>query len=175
MDATGRRLTNVVGWASAHVTPPRSRADRGLKPTYMTRSTSHPMAHGRIMKPLAVLTVTLVAVGIGGAICLSHANRRSALAAAAKWARLAPLPTSARDVGVDAKGSAFTREFVVTFDAPAAEIERWIAASPGPASATRTTAGSVTTYAITPGGGAQFAEVKVDRVANRVVIRTYWS
>ncbi len=133
------------------------------------------MTRRRIIKILVVVAVPFIAVVIAGGIYLSHANRQSAIRAATTWARLAPLPPSAQNVQVDVKGSMFTREFVITFDAPSPVIQQWLAASPGPASATQRTVGSITTYAITPGGGAQFAEVKVDSSANRVVIRTYWS
>lgn len=122
-----------------------------------------------------IVAATLVGVAAAGAMYLRYANRLSAINAATKWARLAPLPASAKNVQVETKGTMFTRQFVITFDAPPAVIQQWIAASPGPSSATQSIAGSVTTYAITPGGGAQFAEVKVDLNANRVVIRTYWS
>jgi hypothetical protein len=133
------------------------------------------MISRRTIQILAVVAFTVVALVAAGGIYLSHANRQSAISAATKWARLAPLPSSAQNIKVDVKGSMFTREFRITFGAPSAVIEQWIAASPGPSSATQSTVGSVTTYAITPGGGAQFAEVKVDASTNRVVIRTYWS
>ena len=135
-------------------------------------STSYlPMTRRRTIKIFAVVAMAFV----GGAFYLSHANRQSAINAATTWARLAPLPPSAQNVQVGVKGGMFTREFVITFDAPAAIIQQWVAASPGPSSATQSTVGSITTYAIKPGGGAQFAEVKVDSSANRVVIHTYWS
>lgn len=117
----------------------------------------------------------MVAVVAAGAAYVYYAERRSALDTAMTWAGLAPLPDSARNVQVDAKGSMFSREVVIRFDAPAAAIQRWIAESPGPSSAVQSTAGSITTYAIKPRGGAQFAEVTVDGSINRVVIRVYWS
>lgn len=129
----------------------------------------------RLSPILAVPAVASLAVATAAAIYVSHANRQSAINAATTWAKLAPLPPSAQNVQVDVKGSMFTREFVITFDAPSAVIRQWIAASPGPSSGKQSIAGSVTTYAITPAGGAQFAEVKVDSSSNRVVIRTYWS
>jgi hypothetical protein len=132
------------------------------------------MTRRRIIKIL-VLAASLVAVVAAGAIYISRSYRQSAIDAATTWGRLAPLPPSAQNVQVEVNGSMFTREFVITFDAAPAVIQQWIAASPGPSSATTSTAGSITTYAIKPGGGAQFAEVKVDSSTNRVVIRTHWS
>jgi hypothetical protein len=129
----------------------------------------------RNFKIFAVLAVLVVALVTAGAMYVSHANRQSAIAAATVWARLAPLPPSARNLQVEVKGSMFTREFVITFDASPAVLQQWLASSPGPASASPTGAGSITTYAIAPGGGAGFAEVTVDHRAGRVVIRTYWS
>jgi hypothetical protein len=126
-------------------------------------------------KNFAVLAVLFVAIVTAGAMYVSHANRNSAIATATVWARLAPLPHSARNLQVEVKGSMFTREFVITFDASPAVIQQWLASSPGPASASPTVGGAITTYAITPGGGAGFAEVTVDHGAGRVVIRTYWS
>jgi hypothetical protein len=121
-------------------------------------------------KLIAILVAIAVVVG-----WYRYESRQSAVATAIVWARLAPFPTSATNRDVDIEGSMFTREFVISFTAPAADIDRWIAASAGPASATQTVSGSVTTYAITPGGGADFAEVKVDKSINRVIIHTYWS
>src|SRR5262245_55285964 len=133
------------------------------------------MTRRRIIKIFAVAAVMFTAAVTAGVIYLSRANRQSAINAVTVWARLAPLPSSATNVQVDAKGSMFSHEFIITFDASPAVIQQWLAASPGPTSATQRTVGAITTYAITPGSGAQFAEVKVDASANRVVIRTYAS
>lgn len=133
------------------------------------------MTRRRIIKIFAVVAVIFIVAVTTGVIYLSRANRQAAINAATEWARLAPLPSSAANVQVDAKGTMFSREFIITFDASPAVIQQWLAASPGPSSATPSTTGAITTYAIRPGGGAQFAEVKVDASANRVVIRTYWS
>src|ERR1051326_7161433 len=96
-----------------------------------------PMTRRRIIKIFAVLTVALIAMVTAGAMYISQANRQSALNAATTWGRLAPIPPSAQNVQVEVKGSMFTREFVITFDAAPAVIQRWIAASPGPLSATQ--------------------------------------
>ena len=73
------------------------------------------------------------------------------------WAGLADFPGSAKNVRVTTQGSMFTREFYVEFDAPLADIDAWIMASPGPATATVSRIGTRRHYVITPGGGAQFA------------------
>ena len=73
------------------------------------------MSRRRIIQIFAVIAVMFIAVVTAGAIYLSHANCQSAIQAANTWARLAPLPPSARNVRVDTKGSMFTREFVITF------------------------------------------------------------
>ena len=132
------------------------------------------MSRKRVIKLMAVIALLMTFV-VAGTIYLSHANSPSAIDTATTWARVAPLPPSARNVDVDVKSSMFSREFIITFNAPPAVIQKWIAASPGLTSASLSTTGSVTTYAITPGGGAQFAEVKVDSRAHQVIIRTYWS
>ncbi len=133
------------------------------------------MTRRRIVRNFAGLAVLLVAIVTAGVLYVSHVTRDSAIAAATTWARLAPLPPTAQNLQVEVKGSMFTREFVITFDASPAVIQQWFAVSPGPASASPTVAGAITTYAITPGGGAGFAEVTVDNNRGRVVIRTYWS
>jgi hypothetical protein len=133
------------------------------------------MPRRRIFKVLALTCVLFVGLVTAATIYVSRANRQSAIAAATEWARLAPLPPSAQNLQVKVKGSMFTREFEIAFDASPAVLQQWLASSPGPLSATLTVTGPTTTYAITPGGGAAFAQVKVDHAAGRVVIRTYWS
>jgi len=133
------------------------------------------MKRHRTLKIAVVVATLLIVLVAAGTIYISHAHRQSAIATAITWARLAPLPPSARNVEVQIKGSMFAREFVITFDAAPAAVQQWLAASPGPSSATPARAGPLTIYAITPGGGAQFAEVKVEASAGKVIIHTYWS
>lgn len=132
------------------------------------------MVRCRILIASAIIVALVVALVAGG-MYVSHLMRQSAIETASSWARLAPLPPSAQDMQVEVKGSMFSREFVISFDASPAVIQQWLASSPGPASASPTVIGPVATYAIMPGGGAQFAEVKVDSRAGKVVIRTFWS
>lgn len=133
------------------------------------------MTRRRQLKILAVVALVLIAIVTAGGIFLVDTNRQSAIETTLVWARLAPFPPSATNIDVDIRGSMFTREFVITFDASPPVIQQWLAASPGPASTTPSVAGTISTYAIVPGGGAQFAEVRVDVAASKVVIRTYWS
>jgi hypothetical protein len=78
-------------------------------------------------------------------------------------------------VRIETKGSLFTREFVLEFYADSNEIKAWLKDSPGTSSARVEVAGAERRFTITPGGGAQFAEVLVDQVAGKVRVRTYWS
>jgi hypothetical protein len=133
------------------------------------------LKHRRLLKFCAAIAVFIIGSAAAGTLYLSHVNRRSAITTTILWARLAPFPQQARHVRVDVKGSMFTREFVISFDSPPVVIQQWIASSPGPASARRVVTGPITTYAITPGGGAAFAELKVDKGMSHVVIRSFWS
>ncbi len=93
-----------------------------------------------------------------------------------KWGRLAPLPPSTQDLSVKVEGSPFTRGFRVSFVAPPADIERWLQSSPGTSEAKLTTpSAGIRHYDISPGGGAQYAEVTFDADTNRVSIYSFWS
>jgi hypothetical protein len=123
----------------------------------------------------AACAVAIVVAVVAGATISSRSSGDSAVAAALKWARLAPLPASAHSRAIETKGSMFTREFVITFVAPPDDVRQWLDASPGPSSATRSVLGTVIIYSITPGGGAQFAEVRHNEATGEVTIRAYWS
>ncbi len=69
----------------------------------------------------------------------------------------------------------FTREFVISFEAPREDIEAWLASSKGTRDATVEVEHGSRVYQIQPGGGAQFAEVRVDESGMKVTIRVYWS
>lgn len=69
----------------------------------------------------------------------------------------------------------FTREVIVQFVAPLEDVNSWLADSPGTAGVMPEVSGAVRTYSIDPGGGAQFAEVKVDELRQAVRIWAYWS
>src|SRR4051812_19610397 len=105
-----------------------------------------------------------------------RAEQRQRLEITRKWARLAPYPESARDLRASTEGSMFTRSFRVSFTAPAADIERWLKDSPGTREATpdRPSPGK-RHFAISPGGGAGYAEVTVDETLGLVTIYVCWS
>jgi hypothetical protein len=106
----------------------------------------------------------------------SARNRSSAMECVLTWGRFAPFPASARHVSFSTEGSMFTRGFRVTFTAPPAEIESWLQQSPGTHEATpETLSPRVRHFEITPGGGAEHAEVTVDDTDHEVSIYVYWS
>ena len=130
---------------------------------------------GNLVKWIALIAMVLVGGLTIWLLCL-HKNREAdGIDAARTWARLAPFPSSASDVTVDTTGGMFTRAFTITFTAPMADTETWLAASPGTAGVVPEVTNGVRTYAISPGGGAQFAEVRVDETEGKVTIHTYWS
>ena len=131
---------------------------------------------------LAFIALCLAFIALGAIVVWldfgpgSLISRESAIAATREWARLSPLPQSAVNLNIAIKGSMFTREFIIKFEAPSGDVQKWLSSSPG---TTQTTPiqqddGSLR-YEIDPGGGAQFAEVTVSKDGTRVRIRAYWS
>jgi len=53
-------------------------------------------------------------------------NKADAIQTTIEWGGLAPLPANARDISVETKGSKFTREFIVQFEASRSDIDEWI-------------------------------------------------
>ena len=92
-----------------------------------------------------------------------------------EWGRLAPFPASAGTVPTTTGGNAFTRSFRASFRAPAADIERWLQASPGTREATEGIKAGRRHYEIRPGGSAASAEVDVDDARHEVSVYVYWS
>jgi len=104
------------------------------------------------------------------------ANRQSAIDCTLEWGRLAPFPATAEQFSITTHGNMFTREFRASFIASPDEIERWLKESPGTRQAVPTTPfPGVRKFQITPGGGAQFAEVSVDDAKHQVFIVVSWS
>lgn len=91
-----------------------------------------------------------------------------------EWGRLAPLPDNSSDFDIQAEGSPFTREFNCSFVTDRESLDAWIQVCPGLQDAD-ITGGQTKTYDITPGGGAQFAQVVIDFDACTVRIHVYWS
>ena len=130
----------------------------------------------RMLGSLAVLAVFFV-------VCVwllfsvnSPFNRAAALETTRSWARLAPFPASAKHIEVTTEGGPFSRGFRVSFEATAEDIAKWLQESTGTRQATVTiVAPGVRYFSITPGEGAQHAEVTVRDVEHRVLIYVYWS
>ncbi len=126
-----------------------------------------------------VVLLCVVLAIVGGWAAYRVYDRKcqdSAMKTTLVWARLAPFPSSARNLHVQAKGSMFTREFIVSFEAPAVDIQAWLQSSPGTAG----TQGAVSPdgnrhFSIQAGGGAQFAELTLSPDGQKVTIRAYWS
>ncbi len=101
-------------------------------------------------------------------------GRKEAIEATLEWGRLAPFPTSAREIKVKAEGGPFSRSFHCQFSASKSELEAWIKSSPGLLEAESTYGDGKTNYRIKPGGGANRAEVTIGDDGS-VQIYTSWS
>ncbi|MFA5164759.1 MAG: hypothetical protein WC481_04275 [Candidatus Omnitrophota bacterium] len=93
-----------------------------------------------------------------------------------EWARLAPFPKEATNFNIKTEGSMFTRSFRGSFSAPKNVIESWIQKSPGfkDAKIEKIDEG-IQKYIITPGGGANWAEVTINYLENKVDFYVCWS
>jgi len=121
--------------------------------------------------------------------------RQSALETTLKWARLAELPPSLRELQVKTEGGPFNRSFWISFVAPPSEIQDWLRRSPGTARRApverevgetdpldpvllRHSNGLIpdgaACYRIEPGGGVGLAAVCAD-AAGRALIYAEWS
>ncbi len=106
----------------------------------------------------------------------SSRNRSSAIDCTLEWGRLASFPSSAHQLTITTHGNMFTREFRTFFVAPPEDIEEWLQNSPGTREAVMTMPSpGFRRFKITPGGGAEFAEVTVDDIQHQVSIKVYWS
>jgi hypothetical protein len=86
------------------------------------------------------------------------------------------LPPGTEIISVSIEGSAATRAFRIRFRAPPAEVQTWLSVSPGTAGRRPERLSSRRLrYLISPGGGAQHAEVVVDEDTATVEIYAYWS
>lgn len=128
-----------------------------------------------------LVVLCVIAVLVAGGIWLgfnpnSPLNKGSAIACVCEWARLNPLPVPNSAVHVETKGGMFTREFVVTFHGDKKSILQWLNASPGTQNAYRDIHSlKYERMSISPGGGAQFAEITISEDGTKVVIHAYWS
>ena len=76
------------------------------------------------------VTGALLLIAAISALYLWH-ERRQRFEIPLEWARLAPYPKTARNLSASTSGTVFTRTFIVSFTAPAADIQGWLDASPG--------------------------------------------
>jgi len=134
----------------------------------------HPMKS--LIGVLGVLAALTVLVLVAGLVMygFSGSGTKYDIEVALEWACLEPLPAGATIESVQVTSNPATREFVIVFTAPIADIEAWLAASAGTKDLTPATTGNIEHYQIEPGGEAQVAEVEFNRVTRRVTIRTYW-
>lgn len=127
-----------------------------------------------MMKPhftRRAIVVTFVTALIAAAYFgWKYYKRQNAVECVLDWGRLAPLPSTARNVQAYTSDSALTREFHVSFTAAPDDIGQWLADSPGIRDATVENDGTTTTYCIRAGGGADFAKVAVEHASATVRI-----
>jgi len=103
-------------------------------------------------------------------------DRHEMLRVTLSWGRLAPLPASAQNFAIAKEGSVFSRAFRASFSAPPADVDRWLRESPGTCDAVPGRPSPTTRhYLISPGAGAQHAEVTVEDSSGVVQIYVYWS
>lgn len=93
-----------------------------------------------------------------------------------EWGRLVPFPARATNISIKTEGGSFTRSFRASFIAPKDDIQVWLSSSPGIQETTAEEVSDNTVrYSITPGGGANLAEVTIDYSLNKVEIYVSWS
>jgi len=110
-----------------------------------------------------------------GYFLISYINEKSARSTTLEWSRLAYWPECAKKERAATSGSMFTREFEYSFKCPLQEVEQWLDESSGIKDAEIDKQGQLTIYKIKPGGGAQFAELRVHSKTGSVNLRVYWS
>jgi hypothetical protein len=105
----------------------------------------------------------------------NSAKQKETMSSVLAWGRLAPFPANAANVSIETEGNSFTRSFHASFVAPKQDIQVWINDSPGlnEAAPEELSSGKVW-YRITPGGGANKAEVTINYILNSVEIYVSW-
>ena len=114
-------------------------------------------------KRFRIFTFTVIVCVVAMFFWYRAWDRREMLRTTLLWARVAPPPAGKHDFIIQKEGGFFSRSFRCSFSAAPEEVERWLQQSPGtwallpekPPATTRH-------YIISPGGGAQRAEVTVD-------------
>jgi hypothetical protein len=103
-------------------------------------------------------------------------DRAGAIESTCAWGGLAELPASAEDISIQTEGSMFTREYIIKFNCPATDIEKWIADSDGLKNieGVSTTPG-VVSYQVSGREGSIGGTVTVDKIKGKVIIDMSWS
>jgi len=133
---------------------------------------------------MLVSTMLLVALAAFAGLFLTSSNSRDnqdstkqkeMMALVLEWGRLAPFPAGASNVSIETEGNSFTRSFHASFVASQQDIRSWIKDSPGlNETAPQELSDNKVKYIITPGSGANRAEVTIDYVSNQVEIYVSW-
>lgn len=121
---------------------------------------------------LAIVSISAICVGTV-VECRSISNE-SAKTIVVSWCRLAEFPSGRKSETLLVGGSAFTREFEISFQLERHDLQRWISDSPGLRDASIATNGRVAAYRIEP-KDAQSCLVKTDESSGKVWIKAYWS
>lgn len=133
------------------------------------------MIKERAVKRVLSLSLLLTVVMSSGALYFRHKERQSAIKAGLDWTKMLPLPESAENIDVDVRGSIFTRELEIEFQASEEDIKSWLIESPGTSFSRRDSrTDSIVPYKISE-SDALFAQVTVNWDTLTVVIHTYWS
>ena len=125
-------------------------------------------------KKLAIFLGVLLLISISLVFYQQH-DQKEIIKTTLVWGNLSPIPQTAAISKIEKKGSAFTREFYISFSDSQSNIKQWLNESIGTSKVTPTIEGDYEKYSINPGGGAQFAEVIVNTRLNTVLIHVYWS
>lgn len=131
----------------------------------------------RFMSGLIVVVICLSALAACGGS--DRSGGTDAVHTVMTWCRVAEFPANRTGEKIETKGSAATREFDVTFQASAAELTQWIAASPGLKEAASAPVSGpngeqMTLYTIKPKDAA-YCVVRINHAAGVVEIKAYWS
>jgi hypothetical protein len=108
----------------------------------------------KVIKLIPLLLLASFAASLISSACVSNSRgvemtaeeKKSAIDATLKWARLAPFPSSAQEFTIEVEGGSFTRSFRAHFKAPRHDIDNWVKQSPGLMSAEPTYADGKRTY-----------------------------
>jgi len=127
----------------------------------------------RVLKILVMVVSLVTTIGTVAWFAMAPEKQVDAEPTICEWARVSSYSVSASSITVAVRGGMFTREFEVEMQMSEEKLAAWIASSPGFKDATTEKKDGVVIYHIKPGGGAQFAEIRVR--GDHVTIRVFWS